>query len=446
MSRFTWPSVKEAEEAQKRAVEKKSEQVKADNLASTDPDKIGKAAEVALGKENGDLIREAVASALREHGIDKVDRRHLQFPGSGNQPSGKGSLNVRYMLDAETPLKHWSEDRKAEVRTGLTAFLRQAIYGKSVKESLEDRGVFDEIAVRTLSIGTDSAGGYLVPPGYIAYLVEDVPRLAQLLPLVTVFPVGEPAGTLPTVSANASVSWGSENTAITASDPTFGEQSWSVTRLNVYNEMSRELANDSNPRMLDVVVGIFQQAMADEIDRCIAYGDGSGKMTGIYQASTIADVSGATAVSYANMLKIKHKVDMRWHTDSSCRWLFNQNVLNDIEGLLDANEQPLFRQNTNLGMPPTLLGHPFIVHNGLPNTFMGFGALRNYYIFDIGDMGMESTTTGGDSFKKHQILTKLWRRLDGKYINPPHKSFARTKVLSGVTAAHQNSLPEASGA
>ena len=61
-----------------------------------------------------------------------------------------------------------------------------------------------------------------------------------------------------------------------------------------------------------------------------------------YQATTITDVSGVTSLSstsaagYLNLIKIMHSADQRYHSDPTCRWVFNQNVLAMIESILTA--------------------------------------------------------------------------------------------------------------
>jgi HK97 family phage major capsid protein len=440
MSKFVWPSVKEAQAASAAEAEKRAltEDQKNANEKATDAKEIRDAAANVLGDKAGEEIAAKVAEEIRKLGLDKIDRRHLMFPGA-ETAQRKSALNVRNILDGSTPVKHWDAERTADVDAGLRAFFHKVLLNKPIASSLEDRGLVDDIVVRTLS-SSDSEGGYLIPPGYIPYLTADLPKIAKLLPLVTTFPTGgAPSGEMPTVATNATVAWGSENTAIGAGDPVFGTATYAVNRMNVFCDMPRELVNDTNPRIVDTIIGLFRQAMADELDRCIAYGNGSGKPTGIYQATTITDVSGVTSLSstsaagYLNLIKIMHSVDQRYHSDPSCRWVFNQNVLAMIESILDGQNQPVFRPGIG-EMPSTVLGKPFVVHNGLPNTFIGFGALRYYYLFDHGDMGMESTTTGGDSFKKHQVLIKFWQRLDGKYVSPAHKPFARSKILANVTA------------
>ena len=84
-------------------------------------------------------------------------------------------------------------------------------------------------------------------------------------------------------------------------------------------------------------------------------------------------------------------------------------------------------------MPSTILGKPFVVHNGLPNTFIGFGALRYYYLFDHGDMGMESTTTGGDTFKKPPSRYQVLQRLTA-YSEPRSQTVRSLQDSVGVTA------------
>ncbi len=413
----------------------------AENAKVTEPAEIQKGLEKGFGPEMASVIAEGVQEYLKQKGVDAIDRRYLAIPeAQGRQPAGM-QFSERDVNDA-TKWEELTPDAQLRRRVLMKAFFRQVLFGTPLDKSLAEHGdsvrdVKPLICVRTMSSagGSGSEGGYLIPPGFIPYLVRDIPRQSVLFPLVTVYPTGQNnSGRMPTVATNATTSWGSEATAISTGDPAFGNATYTIYRHNTRIVLPLELVNDSNPAILDTVVSLIQQAMAEERDRVIAYGNGSGKPTGIYQSSGLTDVSGVTTISYANLCKILYSVDMRWHDAPNFRWTFNQNVLNACAGLVDSTGQPIWKQG-GIGPdnPATLLGKRYVVSNSFPNNYIGAGDVSGYVWFDRGDMGA-ATDMGGDYFDEHQMALKVWERADGKFINTPTSKFARSRLLAGVTS------------
>lgn len=421
-TKYDWPVLTEAE--------------KAKNLELTDPGQIGKAVDSLMGGAGAfeRAVQDAVEKQIKAMGMTLADRRYLQFPEAGRDG---GTLFTARDVDGQDN-ERWSDlspDSQRRKRILVKAWFKRVLFGRDAVKLLADHGQCDEVVARTLAGQTDSAGGYLIPPGFIPYLVKDVPRLSVLFPLVTVMPTGQnDAGTMPSVATNVTTSWGTENTAMSSGDPVLGQVTYTINRHNAFCEMPRELVNDSNPSIIDTLVDLFNAAVAEERDRVIAHGSGSGRPQGLYYSTTITDVSGITAVSYDNLLKLKYSLDQRWWGDPSTRWVFNQNVMQAISALKDDNGLPLIRDSLMVGQLPTLLGLPMAISNSCRDTFIGLGALRNYVWFDRQDMGFEWSDTAGDSFKKHQRYFKLWERCDGKFAQTPTSSFVRSKALTGITA------------
>lgn len=410
------------------------------NVEATEPKEVEKSLSPVLGQQIAGVVAEGIEAYFKHKGIDQLDRRHLVFPEAAAAKADPEFRFTQRDLQDATPWGELPDSAKNRRKVLMRAFFRNILFGTSLDKSLEEFGdatreVKPLICVRTLSSGTDSQGGYLIPPGFIPYLVKDIPRMSVLFPLVTVWPTGQNnSGTMPTVATNATSSWGSESTTITTGDPTFGEATYTVRRHNTRAVLPLELVNDTNPAIVDTVVRLIQEAMAQERDHVIAYGTGSGRPTGIYQSSGITDVSGITAVNFANLNKLLFSVDMRWHDDPSFRWVFNQNVLNAAASLVDSTGQPIVKFNDlATGAAATLLGKRFVVSNSFPNTFIGCGRVAGYIWFDRQDMGAAQDMSGA-YFDDHQMALKVWERCDGKFVNTPTSQFARSKILAGVTS------------
>lgn len=289
-----------------------------------------------------------------------------------------------------------------------------------------------DVVKRSLSEGTDSAGGYLVPTGFISDVTMDAAKLSQLFQFTRKLPVNQNSGSVPKVSSNVAVNWGSENTTIGTQEPAFGEVAYTINRMDALATLSRELVEDASPDIVQVVSQLFQEAIAAERDKVIAIGSGSGRPLGIYSASGITNVA-ITSLTYANMVTLKETLDQRYHADPSLRWVCNQTVKAAIMQIVDTTGRPIFVNDVTTNWEPRVLGIPLSIEPNCPNNFLFVGALRFYYWFTRSQMVLEKSTEAGDSFSKHQLLLKITERCDGRPVLPPTCPMVRTRVLTGIS-------------
>lgn len=392
-------------------------------LSLTDPDKLREQLRGLMGDTIATVMREQLADSIRELGLDKIDRRHLVFPEANGRA---GVLSVNDLQD-RTPWSELPGEVRGRRRRMMEAWFRRALFDVPLGQSLGDG--LEEPLVRALST-TDGEGGYLIPPGFIAEVTRDIPKLSQVFPYVRRIPVVSNTGEMPKVSTNASVSWGSDNTDIDEGDPAFDTTTYAINRLNAFVMLSREVASDSNPDIVAVVTELFQEALASEIDRVIAVGSGNGQPLGLYSASGITNVT-VTTLDYDSLVNLKESVDQRYHADPSFRWVFNQNVKAALMKVVDERGLPIWQAPTARD-PGLILGLPYSIEHHCPNNFVFVGALRNYIWFDRQTFAVERTTEGGTAFRKHQLHIKFYGRFDGKYVAGPTNPAARSRVVEGV--------------
>jgi len=345
-----------------------------------------------------------------------IDRSKLAFPEIHDDGSDNSqrvfAKNGKHAILSDDALCEWMR-LALTVRPESAAALARNSYAK-----------------RTLS-STGSQGGFLIPSQLIPELVVDAPKGSTLFKHVRKIPVTTSSGHMPRAATNAVVSWGQENVAIGTGDPSFGKTDFTINRMNVFCEISKEAANDSTPELVEAVGRMFQDAMLLERDRVIAIGSGSGRPLGIYSASGITDVN-VTSLTYANLVDLKNAIDQRYWSEPSFVWHFNQNVLGAIMKLVDSTGQPLVRESAIRSEPPTILGVPYVVENSFPDCFIGIGALR-YYVWFHREGPLLEVSDQGDAFKQYQVWMRVVERIDGRPVLPPTVPLARSRILSGVS-------------
>ena len=333
-----------------------------------------------MGDRLGPMIAEAVDEKVKDLGLDRVDRKHGIFPGVADERSFSSEDSAR-------------------------RFLKSAILHT-------DPG--DEAVKKALSESTDSAGGYVVPTEYRDELIKRLPELSELFPHVRNVPVAGDSGEYPKLATDVSITWGrSENADLTETDPVFTQLTWTVHNMSAITYMSRELVSDSNPNIVQTITGLFSEAVAAERDKVIAIGNTSNSEPGgIYSASGLSSVAVGGSLAYAKLVELKYKLARKYQRNA--RWVMNSTNLQRITALADDNGQPIIRDALVAGETPRILGKPFAIQEDLPSTHVFYGDLTQYLWFDREQMVIESTTSGGNTFKKHQVAIKVVERCDGK--------------------------------
>lgn len=134
-------------------------------------------------------------------------------------------------------------------------------------------------AIRAMSEGTGSAGGYLVPTQYaqdkFAYALVSTTAVRQV-PGIDVMPVVSNVVALPRESAVAGASQAAEAGALTAADATLGQQTITVKKQYGYRLYSNELLNDATPAWMEFLGRTLVRDVALQQDAQFLFGTGSG--------------------------------------------------------------------------------------------------------------------------------------------------------------------------
>lgn len=140
-------------------------------------------------------------------------------------------------------------------------------------------------AIKAMSEGTGSAGGYLVPTQYLqdafAYALVSTIALRQV-PGVEILPVKSNVVALPRESGTAGASETTEAGLLSAQDATLSQQTITVKKQYGYRQYSNELLNDADPPWMEFLARTLVRDVALEQDKEYLTGSGSaGHIQGI---------------------------------------------------------------------------------------------------------------------------------------------------------------------
>jgi HK97 family phage major capsid protein len=286
---------------------------------------------------------------------------------------------------------------------------------------------------------TGSAGGYLVPEGFRAQMVEKRKAfggVAENCETITTdsgnplpWPINDDtANTGAIVAEGAVVTTGGAD--LVFSTRALGAYKWgSGGASNLPLKVSWELAQDSAFDLAAFVARKLGERIARGQAPSWVTGTGVNEPQGLL--STQGGITGATAWSsnsaptYADFVTIVHDLDPAYREGAA--WVFNDGVLELLRKVVDSQGRPLLLANAtgNLGDAmggATLLGYPVIVDQACPtpsasNHFGFFGNLRDAYV--IRRVKATTMVTLNELYAVNgQIGYLAWERADGMVQDP----------------------------
>lgn len=272
-----------------------------------------------------------------------------------------------------------------------------------------------------LQIGTDSEGGYLVPDEFEKTLIESLEEENIFRQLANIITTSSGDKKIPVVASKGTASWVDEEGNIPESDDAFSQVSIGAYKLATMIKVSEELLNDSVFNLERYIAKEFARRIGAKEEEAFFIGDGTGKPTGILNATGGASVGVTTASATA--ITIEELMDLFYSLKSPYRknatWLTNDATVKAIRKLKDGSGNYLWQPSITAGTPDTILNRPVKTSAYVPTIAAGaktiaFGDIGYYWIAD----------RQGRSFQRlnelyaatGQVGFRATQRVDGKLI------------------------------
>ena len=300
-------------------------------------------------------------------------------------------------------------------KTGRASSEYKAAFWKAMK----NKNSFD--VQNALQVGTDSEGGYLVPDEFESTLVEALQEENIFRQLATIITTSSGDRKIPVVATKGTASWVDEEGAIPEADDAFGQVSIGAYKLATMIKVSEELLNDSVFNLEQYIAKEFGRRIGAKEEEAFFVGDGTGKPTGIFNATGGAGVGITTASATA--ITIDEIMDLFYSLKSPYRknavFVTNDATVKAIRKLKDGNGQYLWQPSLTAGQPDTILNRPLKTSTYVPAIAsaaktIAFGDFSYYWVAD----------RQGRSFQRlnelyavnGQVGFKATQRVDGKLI------------------------------
>jgi len=306
-----------------------------------------------------------------------------------------------------------------------------------------EKEIFEQTRKRAMSMGTGSAGGYIVPTIYIAEIIDLLKAEAIVASLGATFLPnlqGSPVQ-IPRQSGGSTGYWVGENTAITASDLTLEQLSLTPKKVGALVKLSNTLVKMSNPSAEALVRRDIAATIALQIDLKALRGSGSASQpTGIASTGSINTVAigdNGGALTWDHLLDMEYtlasenalKGSLGYAMHPSLRRKLLKTRIAQYSG--DTAGEYMVAPVMSEAAFKTWLSYPYRQTTQIPvNLTKGtgtkltevyFGNWAELIIGQWGGMEIALSTETSDAFEKDQTWVRVLQEVDMAVRHP--KSF-----------------------
>ena len=274
-----------------------------------------------------------------------------------------------------------------------------------------------------LQIGTDTEGGYLVPDEFEKTLVQALEEQNIFRKLAKIITTSSGDRKIPVVASKGNASWIDEEGAVPESDDAFSQVTVGAYKLGTMIKVSEELLNDSVFNLESYISTEFARRIGAREEEAFFIGDGTGKPTGIFNATGGAELgltaASATAITADELMDLFYALKSPYRKNAT--FIMNDATVKAIRKLKDGNGQYIWQPSLTAGTPDTLLNRPVLTSAYVPTLAasaktIAFGDFGYYWVAD----------RQGRSFKRlselyaptGQVGFMATQRVDGKLILP----------------------------
>ncbi len=249
-----------------------------------------------------------------------------------------------------------------------------------------------QVEGRAQSVGTSSAGGYLVNTEFGTGIEAARRAFGGMLSVSTIFPTASGANLLlPTVDeTGVSGSILSENAQISEVAMTFAQievASYMYTSGLVL--VSNQLLQDSEFPLEAFVAAQLGERLGRAQNAHWTTGTGSSQPHGVVTGSAVGKTGTTgqtTTVIYVDLVDLVYSVDVAYR--GNARWMLKDATMAIIRKLLDGQNRPLWEPSVQAGQPDTLMGYPIVINNDVATAAANaksiyFGDFSKYVIRDV---------------------------------------------------------------
>ena len=362
-------------------------------------------------KRSGDGLLSAEDTAA----YDKMEADVVALGKEIDRLERQAAIDAELSRPTSNPITNKPSTGDGEEKTGRAT----AEYKKAFWNAMRTKTPRAEV-LNSLSIGTDSEGGYLVPDEFERTLVKALEDENIIRTLAHVITSSSGDKKIPVVASNGAASWVDEGAAIPESDDAFGQVNLGAHKLATMLKISEELLNDSAFNLEQYAAKEFGRRIGRAEEQAFIEGNGTGRPTGFLTTAQLGvTAASATAITLDEIIDLYHSLREPYRRNAV--FIVNDMTVKAIRKLKDNTGVYLWQPSMTANTPDTILGRPVKTSSFMPAIAAGvksvaFGDFSYYWIAD----------RQGRAFKR---LNELYaangqvgflgsQRVDGKLVLP----------------------------
>jgi len=356
------------------------------------------------------LMREPVGDAGDAAAGSAVTQNTLRQPvGGGNGNGNAGGQSAEQLERARSlAFRGWcmsqanlQEEIRPEMRAAMQRFdlggdrAMDVNIGSLLSEPQGGRRI-DEIR-NALSVGSDTAGGFTVPTGFITALEIAMLAYGGMRQVSTIMRTAT-GNELPYPTTNDTSNEGIELSENAAADTDGTDVDFGNLVLRAYNysskfvRVSNVLIRDSAFSLEALLGRMLGERLGRIQNRRCTTGDGAAKAEGITVASTEGkEAASATALDADEIIELIHSVDPSYRSQGS-RFMMHDSVFLQVTLLKDGEGNYLHQPGLADGSDLRVRGYPVTINQHMASSVaasakvMLFGLLSKYLIREVSTM------------------------------------------------------------
>lgn len=282
---------------------------------------------------------------------------------------------------------------------------------------------------RAQSVGTNSAGGYVVPQGFYADVIAAQKWFGGMFSCGAKLINTNSGNDLPVPTANDTGNVGAilaENTQTSTQDITFANVTLKAFKYSSNLILvSYELLQDAGVDIEAFLVQKIAERLARIQNTHFTVGTGSSQPRGVVIDATLGKTGAngqTTSIIYNDLVDLKYSVDKAYRQNA--KWMMNDSTMKALLKLVDGQSRPLFYSYTGgslqSGEADTLLGNPIVINNDIADMATSaksvlFGDFSNYWIRNVMSMMLMRLTERYADYGQVGFLAFM--RADGRTVD-----------------------------
>lgn len=347
-----------------------------------------------IGEEFADSVINAITEKLSLNDKDKAEARSKYIETDLKA--------VRYPAPDE--VKGMNDDEK------IVLFFKSLMNRRNSYEA-------DQL-YKALVEGTAADGGNLVPAPLATRVFEILPDLSVMRRIATILPMTADTLQVNALNARPVAYWTGEYVSKTTTSAEFAQVTLTAQKLVCLLPASHELIQDANIDVVQYVIRIFGDAIAQAEDRAFFTGTGTGQPTGI-QTSTVTTQSAGASLDFDDVIDLIDLVPQSVAQQPNAAFVCNKAVVRLLRKIKDTNGDYIWRQGLGVHsgqierLPDTVYGYPVYEQNDLSEDLLYFGDWSKYLIGDRQQITVSTTDEGGDAWRRDATEIKAVERVAG---------------------------------